>query len=62
MKHEFVKAITHGELVCHQTFETEKGEYILAHIRYNDEIILVKYLNKKLVECRNLSKMKAVKK
>lgn len=62
MKHSYVMAINHGELVHSQSFETERGVYLIDIYRYKDQVYSFKYLNNKLREAHNLSKMKAVKK
>lgn len=62
MKQEFIKANNRGELVWDQFFETERGVYEILLKRYENDIYYFKYLNGKLVECGNASKMKAVKK
>lgn len=62
MKQEFIKANNHGELILEQNLETERGLYTFKLKRYNNDVYYFKELNKKLVECGNASKMKAVKK
>lgn len=62
MKQEFITAMNHGDIVNTQIFETERGIYELIIVRHNEEVYSFKYLNGKLVECHNLSKMKAVSK
>ncbi len=62
MKIEFIKAQNHGDVVNTQIFETPRGIYELIMVRHENEVYSFKYLNGKLVECHNLSKMKAVSK
>lgn len=62
MKMEFIKAQNHGDVVNTQVYETARGIYELIFVRHNNEVYSFKYLNGKLVECHNLSKMKAVSK
>ena len=62
MKQEFIKAVKHGRVIKEQTFETEKGKYKIFLARYLDNIYFYKFLDDKLVECDNLSKMQGVKK
>jgi hypothetical protein len=38
MKQEFIKAVRHGRIIKQQTFPTEKGEYVISLVRYNDDI------------------------
>ena len=61
MKKEFIDAIFEGEIVKQQTFITEKGAYQLFMVRRENDIYFYKYLDGKMVECRNLSKAKGVK-
>ena len=62
MKQEFIKAVKHGRVIKEQSFETGKGVYKIFLSRYMDNIYFYKFLNDKLVECDNLSKMQGVKK
>lgn len=57
MQIEFVKAINHGKLVKSNTFMTELGEYKIDILSYHENVYFVKYKDKKLVECVNLTKM-----
>ena len=58
MKPDCLDAITNGKLLKTQGFNTPKGMYGIALIRHKGDIYFVKYLNRKLVECCNLSQLK----
>lgn len=57
MKPNAVVLMTHGITLKIQEFKTEKGNFSLFFKLFNDEIYCVKYLNGKLVEVMNFSKM-----
>ena len=61
MKKEYIDAIYEGEIVKNQHFVTDKGIYDVVLVRQGSEIYFYKYLNRKLVECCNLSKAKGIK-
>lgn len=62
MKPENKKAIEFGEVLKYQMFTTATGFYQIELVRYNNDIYFVKKQNSKIVECCNLSKMKAMEK
>lgn len=60
MKKECMDAATHGKLLKTQVFDTERGKYLLTFRRYKGGIYMFKYLDGKLLECGDLTKMKGV--
>ena len=58
MKYRFIEALKKGEVVKDQSFETDKGVYRIALIRYKNDIYFFKYRNGKLLECNNLTRSK----
>lgn len=61
MKMEYIDAIYDGEIVKTQTFVTDKGTYQVFLLRNEGDIYFYKYLNGKMVECCNLSKLEGRK-
>lgn len=59
MRVEFEKALKYGEIILENNFETSKGTYKMLYARRNDKIYMFKYRDDKLLECKNLSTMKA---
>lgn len=60
MKPECAEAMKKGTLLKVQNFETAKGVYRLAYIRYNGDIYMFKTRDGVMLECGNLNKMKGV--
>ena len=58
MKYRFIEALKNGEIIKNQAFETDKGVYQIALIRYKNDIYFFKYRNGKIVECSNLNRAK----
>ena len=61
MRKDCAEAYTSGKLLKNQTFETEKGIYILSYIRYKNNVFMFKFLNGTMVEACNLSRMDLIK-
>ena len=58
MRQDCMDAMTKGEFIKRQVFDTPKGTYRLAYLKYENDIFMFKYHNTKLVEACNLSNMK----
>lgn len=56
MKPEYLDALTNGEVVLKQRFETARGVYRIEIYRHEGSVYFFKYLNDKLVECFNANK------
>lgn len=56
MKAEFEKARVLGMLVKRNSFDTQRGKYIISLYSWRGDIYFFKYREGKLVECSNLSK------
>lgn len=60
MRKDHLEAAEKGKLIKIQTFDTDKGKFLLTIRRYRGEIYMFKYLEGKLTESHNLSQMKAM--
>ena len=56
MKAEFVKAASMGPLIKSNSFDTERGKYLIDIREYNGDIYFFKYRDGDLLECCNLNK------
>lgn len=53
-------AMRKGTLLKVQNFETDKGKYRLAYIRYDGDVFMFKTRDGEMLECVNLSKLKGL--
>lgn len=59
MKYEYLEALENGDIVKVQVFKTDIGVYRITLIRYKGDVYFFKCRDEELVECINLSKVKA---
>lgn len=52
--------LTQGEIVMNNTFTTDRGNYRITCVRYNNNVYMFKYRDNELLECKNLSTAKPI--